>query len=89
MIPMSPTDAQLILDGAEASGENLNIGYRRALETIAGMAPEYMAFDRADEDEEWHQVTPWSPEWPSHIGRVPDPRFDRVIRRYVTTEEEA
>lgn len=88
MTPMTPTDAQLILNGADFSGGYLDIGYRRALETIAGMTPEYMAFNRPDEDEEWHQVTPWSRKWPSHTGRVPDPRFDRVVRRYVTDEEE-
>ena len=41
MTPMSPIDAQLILKGAEASGENLGIDYRRALETCAGMTIEY------------------------------------------------
>ena len=56
---------------------------------IAGMVPEYMALNRADEDGEWHQVTPWSTEWPFRPGHTPDPRFDKVIRRYVTEPEEA
>ena len=56
---------------------------------IAGMRAEYMALNRADENGEWHQVTPWSAEWPFRTGHVPDPRFDKVIRRYVTTPEEA
>ena len=55
---------------------------------IAGMRAEYMALNRADENGEWHQVTPWSTEWPFHTGHVPDPRFDKVIRRYVTEPEE-
>ena len=59
------------------------------LATLAGMRTEYMALNRADETSEWHQVTPWSTEWPFRTGHVPDPRFDKVIRRYVTTPEEA
>lgn len=54
----------------------------------AGMHAEYMALNRADENGEWHQVTPWSTEWPFRTGHTPDPRFDKVVRRYVTTEEE-
>ena len=41
MMTMDPTDAQIILKGAEASGEDLPIGYRRALETCAGMREEW------------------------------------------------
>lgn len=87
MRPLSPMDAQRRLSLARNPGIYMSAGHRRALETIAGMRTEYMALNRADENGEWHQVTPWSVEWPFRTGHAPDPRFDKVIRRYVTEPE--
>ena len=85
---MTPEEARLTIRDTEEMRPDLLKSWR-ALETIAGMRAEYMALNRADENGEWHQVTPWSTEWPFHTGHVPDPRFDKVIRRYVTEPEEA
>lgn len=41
MKPMSPEDAQIILVGVKENSSHLAIGYRRALETCAGMTIEY------------------------------------------------
>lgn len=41
MMPMDPTDAQIILVGVKENNSQPSIGYRRALETIAGMTIEY------------------------------------------------
>ena len=85
---MTPEEARLTIRDTEEMRPDLLKSWR-ALETIAGMRAEYMALNRADENGEWHQVTPWSAEWPFRTGHVPDPRFDKVIRRYVTEPEEA
>lgn len=84
MTPMTPMDAQLILDGAEASGENLNIGYRRALETIAGMREEYRTEYASPGRLMPVRRGKWTTTWPTTGG--PN---TRIVRRYVTEPEEA
>lgn len=43
MIPVTPEDAQCSLNYAEKYNSYLAVGYRRALETIAGMYTEFRA----------------------------------------------
>ena len=88
MMPMNPTDARLILKGAEFSGEDLGIGYRRALETCAGMRTEYAIEHQHTPGGQWHQVTGWSHEPPLNDGHTLA-QDERIIRRYVTEPEEA
>ena len=83
MTPMSPMDAQLILDGAEVSGVSLSIGYRRALETIAGMREEYRT-EYASPGFMPVRLGKWTTTWPAIGGSN-----TRIVRRYVTTPEEA
>lgn len=85
MMPMSPTDAQLILKGAEFSGEDLGIGYRRALETCAGMSTEYRTEEWQGSYSGWVPTSPWTAKKP--VGGS-DPHT-RVVRRYITEPEEA
>lgn len=85
MMPMSPTDAQIILKGAEVSGEDLGIGYRRALETCAGMRTEYRTEEWQGQYPGWVPTSPWTTEKPA--GST-DPHT-RIVPRYVTEPEEA
>ena len=85
MIPMSPADAQLILDGAVVSGGYLDIGYRRALETIAGMTPEHRHEVQSIADGTWHPLTEWTEGEPDRRPWNVTPT--RIVRRYFTDPE--
>ena len=88
MKPMTPEDARLILDGADESGIRMSFGAWRALETIAGMREEWgivATYLGRHEVEEWGFDTREEAE---AEGTTIDTEY-RVVRRYVTTEEEA
>lgn len=53
---MTPEDAQIVLVGAKEHGSHLSIGYRRALETIAGMRTEWSRQALITGDPEWHPI---------------------------------
>lgn len=100
MKPMTPEDARLILDGAKEHGGHLSIGYRRALETIAGMREEWgvhvTGYPKNIAD--WAELCDGPAD---HITWIADEEaaedfavereddgFDtRIIRRYVTEPE--
>lgn len=85
MTPMTPTDAQLILNGADFSGGYLDIGYRRALEAVAGMREEWRAEYQAVEGG-WYPLTDWAEGEPDRRPWNVTPT--RIVRRYVTNPEE-
>lgn len=91
MMPMSPTDAQIILKGAEVSGEDLGIGYRRALETIAGMREEWVG-QYLDREGKWGTICtyPTPKEVAHHLDYLSWDAYTntRIVSRYVTTPEE-
>ena len=55
---------------------------------IAGMRTEYAIEHQHTPGGQWHQVTGWSHEPPLNDGHTLTPD-ERIIRRYVTTPEEA
>lgn len=91
MMPMDPNDAQIILKSVEASGEDLGIGYRLALETIAGMREEWGV--KWDDDPngppDWGFATRSAAERWEKRHRHRGPGRGHIVRRYVTTPEEA
>ena len=102
MKPMSPTDAQIILAGADENGSHLSIGYRRALETIANMHEEWGVHvtgypkniaDWAEICDSPEDYITWLPDEEAAedfaVEREDDGFDTRIIRRYVTTPEEA
>ena len=92
MMHMSPTDAQIILNGAEASGEALGIGYRRALETIANMREEWGVSwdeDPSGNSRDWGFATRAAAERWEKANRHYGPGRGHAVRRYVTDGEDA
>ena len=55
---------------------------------VAGMRTEYAIEHQHTPGGQWHQVTGWSHEPPLNDGHTLAPD-ERIIRRYVTTPEEA
>ena len=55
---------------------------------IAGMREEYAIEHQHTPGGQWHQVTGWSHETPLNDGHTLNPD-ERLVRRYVTTPEEA
>ena len=55
---------------------------------IAGMHTEYAVEHQHTPGGQWHQVTGWSHEPPLNDGHALAPD-ERIVRRYVTTPEEA
>lgn len=88
MMPMSPTDAQIILVGVKENGSHLSIGYRRALETIAGMNEEYRA-ERQVDGGTWLPICGWYDHDTAQFFADMDGYATRIVRRYATTPEEA
>lgn len=92
MNPMTPADAQLILKGAEVSEEDLPIGYRRALETIANMHEEWGVSwdeDPSGNSRDWGFPNRAAAErWEKANRRYGEGR-GHAVRRYVTEPEEA
>ena len=96
MKPMSPEDAQIVFVGVKENGSHLAIGYRRALETIAGMREEWgvsyrrVSYRRGHENE---KRTTWGWETREDAERamrqMTDVHVYGPVRRYVTTPEEA
>lgn len=87
---MTPNDAQIILKSVEASGEDLGIGYRLALEAIAGMREEWGVSYRRDHENE--KRTAWGWETRKEAERamrlMTGAYVYGPVRRYVTTPEE-
>lgn len=85
---MTPDEARRAIHDAEELRSNLPGECWRALETVAGMHPEYAVEHQHTPGGQWHQVTGWSHEPPLHDGHTLAPD-ERIIRRYVTEPEEA
>ena len=91
MKPMSPEDARLILDGAEENRSHLSIGYRRALETLAGMHEEWGVSwddDPSGNSRDWGFPTLAAAERWEKANRHYGPGRGHAVRRYVTEPEE-
>ena len=93
MKPMSPEDAQIILVGVKENGSHLSIGYRRALETCAGMTIEY-AIAYLDRDgnidlmDEGYETLAAAQHRKDHLLAKVRP-YTRIMRRHVGPWEEA
>lgn len=88
---MTPNDAQIILKSVEASGEDLGIGYRLALETIAGMREEWGVSYRLDRESGNRTTWGWDTREDAEraMRQVNGAYIYGIVRRYVTNEEEA
>lgn len=85
MKPLTPMEAQHRLDYARKHGMHMSAEHRRAMETIAGMHPEYRAEEWQGLVIGWVPTSPWMAEKP--VGG-PDP-YTRIVPRYVTEPGEA
>ena len=86
MKPMTPEDAQIVLVGAKEHGGHLSIGYRRALETIAGMHEEWGVEERHEYTGEWAWHSTY-PDRESACDAANGMTHFRIARRYVTEPE--
>lgn len=90
MTPMSPKDAQIILVGVKENNSHLSIGYRRALETIAGMREEWGVSYRLDRESGKRTTWGWDTREDAEraMRQVNGAYIYGIVRRYVTNEEE-
>ena len=87
---MTPNDAQIILKSVEASGEDLGIGYRLALETIAGMREEWGVSCGGRKPGAWWASLEEADQCAKRMSiGTHYPRPIVVVRRYVGPWEEA